>query len=1071
MGVAVVGAMALGVSVLAAPRGADEAARGTGKSGTEVTRLVTGDPAQINAVVAGVGATAKLRVTPVLPPAAASPVNSYPAGCSISGNALNCDRTNKDVMRAWFNVQVEDWDPSLTADPNAITYQVQVDCAGYVADDDPVCAGLGRPPLAPAVVACSTAGVCTAGTCVGGSCAGAACAGAVDCAAACSCRKVFGESFAKCTAPLCDPGYGDFTGTGRPDSWCALPEACNTGAVGIATCNYKYFAVSDVTIGTADGGAVYHGGTLVLDIPAGAKGKYTVNLDTANTFIAKPVEGGEPEVLPSMEESGFVVNMVTGACCFGLGTATPGCIDNCINRSDCEAQPGQRVFTPGAVCDPDNDGDIDCAECTVAADGNPGGLCDDDDACTVDSCDTGLQLCNHANKAGFDPTKPGGTKCCDKASGNLTNKDDGIFCTVDGCSEPNNRGIATHVPAPAGPPGECSDNNPCSSGDHCAGPPSISCTGTDINTIPCTTDNDCPIQAGLTHYACTDTDGNGSLDHCFCTLTPPITFEIPIGDPKLCDGGLNDGQLCATQADCPGGTCVLFGPDINCFDEGDKITANVHIGASGAPITGGQFLIHLELGSCLKFNSITCLAPYTQVVSGPIVNEAAGTIFIACALPPFGGGVGAELGNVDMLSLSFTKIGDCNQCDLCFGTADDNPYNTYLVDDEGQRVPVDGGQCKSVRAKGVLELNVPDSFKTNADCDGPTAVETWPTPNATHSCSDTNITCRGAHTSGYEYPQSTVLNGGELLAGESSFCCFATAKDLCGGSAGCDGDTNGCVQGENGKPEGCWTVEVNDETSLDIDVQLCPNIVASEITRCIKFCLFSADCAQEPICFSDDVTFGLPWNFIGKSRGKVKVPGTKQWGCITAQDQLHTLRSCYTFGAGDCDEGQLHAQFSGAHEYDGNCLLGGNLDGWKKAVPGSAPSLDTIDILDYGTFVSQFGICYDSIDTPCPAVDHGPNADINGDGCVTSADYNFIINNFLTSVKDCCCGPQASSLPPALVEVTVDELRQMGYEDLIVADLNGDGVLNAQDMEAFMQGARPAKSNDRKGGKGLRSGR
>jgi hypothetical protein len=277
-----------------------------------------------------------------------------------------------------------------------------------------------------------------------------------------------------------------------------------------------------------------------------------------------------------------------------------------------------------------------------------------------------------------------------------------------------------------------------------------------------------------------------------------------------------------------------------------------------------------------------------------------------------------------------------------------------------------------LRSNGVLELVVPDNIKTNADCDGPTAVETWPTPTATHSCSPANLTCRGAHTSGYNYGENVALHGGELLAGLSSFCCYAEAKDPCGGSAGCQGDTNNC-RGEP-KPEGCWTVEVNDETSLDIEVQLCPQISTSgELTRCIKFCLFSADCAQEPICFSDDVTFGGQFNFIGKSRGKVKVDGRKNWGCITAQDQLHTLRSCYTFGANDCDEGQLNAQFSGAHQYGGNCLLGGNLDGWKKDIPGSNPSLDTIDILDFGTFVSQFGICYGDIDTPCPAVDHGPN--------------------------------------------------------------------------------------------------
>jgi hypothetical protein len=321
----------------------------------------------------------------------------------------------------------------------------------------------------------------------------------------------------------------------------------------------------------------------------------------------------------------------------------------------------------------------------------------------------------------------------------------------------------------------------------------------------------------------------------------------------------------------------------------------------------------------------------------------------------------------------------------------------------------------------------------------------------------------------------SYFGGGELPKGKSSFCCFAASNDPCGTTAGCSGATNDCALGLDGKQEGCWTVEVTDETSLDVDVQLCPPLATTgELTRCIKFCLYGANCTQDPICYYEDVTFGGMFEFVGKSRGKIKVDGTNQWGCITAQDQLHTLRSCYTFGAGDCDEGQLHAQFSGAHAYDGNCLLGGNLDGWKKDLSGANPSLDVIDILDYGTFMSQYGNCYPNAnapdgDTPCGT--DGPNADINADGCVGMDDYNFIIDNFLTSAKDCCCGPQASSLPPALTEVTIDELRQMGLGDLAVADLNGDGVLNADDMDAFLQGVRPAKSHDRKGGKGLRSGR
>jgi len=83
-----------------------------------------------------------------------------------------------------------------------------------------------------------------------------------------------------------------------------------------------------------------------------------------------------------------------------------------------------------------------------------------------------------------------------------------------------------------------------------------------------------------------------------------------------------------------------------------------------------------------------------------------------------------------------------------------------------------------------------------------------------------------------------------------------------------------------------------------------------------------------------------------------------------------------------------------------------------------------------------------------------------------------VIDNFLTATKLCCGGPQIDSgAPVAITEITVDELRQMGLGDLAAADLNGDGVLNSDDMDAFAQGARPSKASNNRGGKGVRSGR
>jgi hypothetical protein len=1016
MGVAIVGAMALGVSALAAPRGADEAVRGTVKGGTEVTRLVTGDPAQINAVVAGsIPATAIQAINPVQPPAAASPVNSYPAGVSISGNELSA---NAGGFRAWLNAQISAWGPG-DGTPLCQATQIIIDPTGYSDSDAPG----DQPDILPA-------GWPDLVTSDG-----------VPCATNADCRTLFGEQFAKCgsnTALRCDAGYLDGgTGSGRADAYCRAPEACGPNGVAIGSPAFNFFSVSDSSVGTVDGGIVYHTGTLVLDIPAGAKGKYTINLNQEATFLSMPGPAG-PEDIPILSKNGFVINIRTGQCCFGLGTPGAGCIDG-VTAAECgDDEPPPFNFSPGKTCQ-------DSCACTA------NNQCEEspDDECTIDTCNAATGQCIRAFVAGFDPAKPGGTQCCNKGTGALTPKDDGDDCTCDSCPEADNRGTASHVPCP----NVCDDGNSCTIGDRCDGvrtEQNGGCTGTDVNSIPCTTPSECPLDPTGANYACTD-------GFCFCTLTPKVTFNLNSPAPKTCIGGFLDGAPCAKDTDCPGGgVCNIIGRDVNCFDKGDKVSAIVHIGAAGSPILGGQFQIDYD-PTCLDYNSVSCLFPYTTTVYGPVVDEGVGKIFIACGVDSFGGGAGAPLGNVDMLALNFGKIGECNNCELCFSSK--NPQNTYLVDDEGQAVNIEG-QCKELASNGDLALNIPDNIKVNSDCDVPAAVVTWDPPSADFSCGDANLVCRGAHTNGTAYSQSTVYNGGLLAQGASSFCCYAWAKHKCEQAVGCAGPVNDCPG--DPKPDGCWTVEVNDETSLDIHVQLEPtNTQGGELTRCIEFCLYGP-CNQLPVCFQEDITFGGLFNYIGKANGKIKIPKGK-WGCISAQDQLHSLRSC---DIPDCIDGQLKARFKGDPIYDGNWLVLGNLDAFKKDEPKA--SLDTIDILDYIMFVLTYGDCYTG---PTPGCHDGPNGDVNGDGCVTIADYVYIIRNFLVTSKDCCCGPQAAGLSEALTEISVDELREMGREDAVVADLNADGVVNADDMAAFTQGVRPTKSHDRKGGKGLRSGR
>jgi hypothetical protein len=406
--------------------------------------------------------------------------------------------------------------------------------------------------------------------------------------------------------------------------------------------------------------------------------------------------------------------------------------------------------------------------------------------------------------------------------------------------------------------------------------------------------------------------------------------------------------------------------------------------------------------------------------------------------------------------MTFTKKPGCVSCNLCF--ANDNPLNTRLSDDNGQSVPVEKKCSKDIRTKSPVILITPGNIKVNKGCDSNVATVTWPNPTADFGCNDGELECEGIHLeSGHVWDDAHVHKGGVFPGGNNNFCCSAS---------------NDCLN----KVEKCWTVTVNDETSLEVEVQFSPTMKTKggpdgndALTRCIKFEVFN-NCVQAPICFSANLDFGGLFNLVGHFNGPVKIPAAVQPACITARDQRHTLRSCYTFGEGDCDpDGILHATFKQDPFFGGNWLIGGNLDGWKKSNPNA--SHDVIDILDFGTLVSQWLFPLPP-DTPCNGVApydcdeaQASHADINGDGIVDTLDFSFVAMNFLDNSKDCCC-PGSASLGNAVgrAEISVRELREQGMTDLAVADLNADGKVDMADMAALMQGVRPnLKAND--GGK------
>ncbi len=172
-------------------------------------------------------------------------------------------------------------------------------------------------------------------------------------------------------------------------------------------------------------------------------------------------------------------------------------------------------------------------------------------------------------------------------------------------------------------------------------------------------------------------------------------------------------------------------------------------------------------------------------------------------------------------------------------------------------------------------------------------------------------------------------------------------------------------------------VEVATQIEFRIDVALA-DVSAAGITRCVEFDFWT--CPGEAPAHSVSV----PVTFVaGQATGVVVSAPCLAYTCVTARDPLHTLRRAN--GAIVPDGGQLTVAFTGAMS-----LVGGDLTG-----DGA------IDGQDAAAFLAAYASNYGSGDVACGA--SAPQADVNGDGVVTAADYTYVqIHAGQTSDAPCC---------------------------------------------------------------------
>jgi formylglycine-generating enzyme required for sulfatase activity len=204
-----------------------------------------------------------------------------------------------------------------------------------------------------------------------------------------------------------------------------------------------------------------------------------------------------------------------------------------LDGTDADLDGVVAVASGGADCDDANpevkpgaaelcDGlDNDCNG--TKDDGLGDTVCKDDDACTVDGCDSATKTCTHTPRA-CDDQDACTNNDCDPATGCLNSSkaadcDDLNPCTADSCDKAS--GACQHD-AVEGP---CEDANLCSTGDYCQDGLCKGGAG----------DRDCDDQNDCTDDTCAAALG--------CQHQPR-------------DGGCDDGVLCTEGDQCQAGTCV-----------------------------------------------------------------------------------------------------------------------------------------------------------------------------------------------------------------------------------------------------------------------------------------------------------------------------------------------------------------------------------------------------------------------------------------------------------------------------------------------------------------------------------
>lgn len=500
-----------------------------------------------------------------------------------------------------------------------------------------------------------------------------------------------------------------------------------------------------------------------------------------------------------------------------------------------------------------------CGGCVTAAD------CNDNNACTTDSCNAGTGACSNVNN-----TLP----CSDNN-----------VCTVgDVCGGGSCNG---------GPVNSCNDFLGCTvdTCDPAAG--GNGCVNDSVNGDSCTTNAECATG--------TCVDGTGGAcdpgEGCTCdcedanTDCPNNSLCLNVRD---CDNGPDAvGATCSSDADCEdweqcsdnnqdhadGGICV----DQCCYSPDGKVTVDLEVGQSpGLGVCGVQAFLHYDT-SCLTFGSLTIDPDDRTDLDFVIVNQkntATGDIDLVLSLPP-GTICGVDSPNPNVPNdtlfvggtvarLSFTATGDCKCGGVTF-----RPHNpaTKVTGPKGDITPLGLSNTDEININDAPDIACPPDSSDHSDCGSIFRTVTYGPVTITDDCDEVTCLVGGPDPDGPVDPQpccsvefrkacQTNLDCGRgIICGPATDCgpeSVCETDPLVEGSGFvCDGvkctgyctiDT--CVQGVCNDPRDPQTIDLEDFLDCSDGCQLPPGEVR-------LVCEFTNSCGRTATCSSRQFNSGL----------------------------------------------------------------------------------------------------------------------------------------------------------------------------------------------------------------------